>query len=308
MAMLAMQRRAWEQGTAAQALLELGETELAMLLARDAVVNQLKDGRLGLNEGNTAVTDPASSGEALLYTAKVSGEPELAAAAQRMLDYLLYRAPRTREGVLYHVAIENVVMSDATYMAPPFLAVAGYPEEAVRQIDGIWRILQDPKTGLLFHVWDDDRQVFTRAQTWGVGSGWSAAGVARVIKALPERMKTEKENLERKVRQLLEDALRFQREDGLFHDVIDDPSTFVETNAAQMFAYAMYRGVAGGWLEPAWAEKADRIREAVYPKVDEYGLVHGVCGAPHFNRSGTATEGQAFFLLMEAAEKDLRRG
>ncbi|RPH60982.1 MAG: hypothetical protein EHM81_05195 [Chloroflexi bacterium] len=31
-AMLAMQRRAWEQGVAAQALLESGETELAVLL------------------------------------------------------------------------------------------------------------------------------------------------------------------------------------------------------------------------------------------------------------------------------------
>jgi unsaturated rhamnogalacturonyl hydrolase len=46
-AMLTMQRRAWEQGVAAQALLELGETELTLLLAKDAVVNQCKDGRLG---------------------------------------------------------------------------------------------------------------------------------------------------------------------------------------------------------------------------------------------------------------------
>ncbi|MBK8475286.1 MAG: hypothetical protein IPL39_02995 [Opitutaceae bacterium] len=41
-AMLAMQRRAWEQGTAAQALLELGETDLVVLFAKDAVVNQLR--------------------------------------------------------------------------------------------------------------------------------------------------------------------------------------------------------------------------------------------------------------------------
>jgi len=35
-AMLAMQRRAWEQGTAAQALLEWGDTETVVLLAKDA--------------------------------------------------------------------------------------------------------------------------------------------------------------------------------------------------------------------------------------------------------------------------------
>ena len=44
----------------------------------------------------------------------------------------------------------------------------------------------------------------------------------------------------------------------------------------------------------------------VHAKVDGYGLVQGVCGAPSFNRSGTATEGQAFFLLMEAAHRELR--
>ena len=42
-AMLSMQRRAWEQGVASQALLELGENELVILLAKDAVVNQKKD-------------------------------------------------------------------------------------------------------------------------------------------------------------------------------------------------------------------------------------------------------------------------
>jgi len=36
-------------------------------------------------------------------------------------------------------------------------------------------------------------------------------------------------------------------------------------------------------------------------KVDAEGYVRGVCGSPTFDRPGTATEGQAFCLLMEAA-------
>jgi hypothetical protein len=46
------------------------------------------------------------------------------------------------------------------------------------------------------------------------------------------------------------------------------------------------------------------MRNAVHKKVDEYGLVQGVCGAPNFNSPGTATEGQAFFILMESAYRD----
>jgi unsaturated rhamnogalacturonyl hydrolase len=303
-AMLAMQRRAWEQGVAAQALLELGEQRLSALLAMDSVVNQLKDGRLGLNEGRSAVTDPASNGEPLLAAARLTGDKHLQQAAERMLDFLLYKAPRTRSGIIYHNYIENMIWVDAFYMAPPFLAVAGCLEEAVRQVEGYRAILRDPQKKLYYHIWDEDRQTFERKLFWGVGNGWAAAGMARVIRSLPASMSADKQRIAGYVRELLEAVLACPRPEGLFHDILDDPTSFIETNAAQMFSYSIYRGVAGGWLEPGYILHADAMREAVYTRVDEYGLVQGVCGAPNFNRSGTATEGQAFFLLMEAAYKD----
>lgn len=306
-AMLAMQRRAWEQGVAAQALLELGETELVILLAKDAVVNQLKDGRLGLNEGKAPVTDPAANGEPVLFAAQITGDEALKKAADRMLEFLLYKAPRTREGIIYHNHIENMIWVDSFYMAPPFLAVAGHPHEAVKQVVGYRRILFHPEKKLYYHIWDEDLRVYTRKLFWGVGNGWAAAGMTRVIRALPPTMQAEKDLIAGFVRELLEGCLNCQRGDGLFHDILDDPTTFVETNAAQMFSYAIYRGVRDGWLDSDYLRHADRMREAVYQKVDSFGLVQGVCGAPHFNRPGTATEGQAFFLLMEAAFRDMSK-
>ena len=83
--------------------------------------------------------------------------------------------------------------------------------------------------------------------------------MTRVIRALPATMKSDKEKIAGYVRELLDACLKFQRPDGLFHDVLDDPSTFVETNAGQMFAYAIYRGVEGGWLAPSYRAPADRI-------------------------------------------------
>lgn len=304
-AMLAMQRRAWEQGVAAQALLELGETDLVILLAKDAVVNQLKDGRLGLNEGKGPVTDPAANGEAVLFAARATGEAQLQGAAERMLEFLLYKAPKTREGIIYHNYIENMIWVDAFYMAPPFLAAAGHPAEAVKQVVGYRKILWDAEKKLYSHIWDEDRQAFERKLFWGVGNGWAAAGMARVIKALPEGMQTEKALIASFAREGIEGCLQYQRPDGLFHDILDDPNSFVETNCAQMLSYAIYRGVKAGWLEPAYLLAADKMRMGVYSKVDAFGLVQGVCGAPNFNRAGTATEGQAFFLLMEAAYRDL---
>jgi rhamnogalacturonyl hydrolase YesR len=306
-AMLAMQRRAWEQGVASQALLEMGETELTVLFAKDALVNQTKDGRLALNGDKGPVADPASNGEPVMFAAKVTGDEALDKAWKKMLDYLLYTAPKTRDGIIYHNYIENMIWVDAFYMAPPFIALAGHPEEAVKQVLGYRKRLWNSEKQMYYHIWDEDLQTYTRGLFWGVGNGWAAAGMARVIKALPDSMQKEKDMIAGFVKEVIDGCLKYQREDGLFHDIIDDPSTFVETNAAQMLTYSIYRGVKAGWLDKSYLKHADRMREAVYKKVDEFGLVQGVCGAPNFNRSGTATEGQTFFLLMETAYDDMNK-
>jgi hypothetical protein len=46
---------------------------------------------------------------------------------------------------------------------------------------------------------------------------------------------------------------------------------------------------------------AEHIRSAAVACVDRFGFVQNVCGAPTFDRPGMAPEGQAFFILMEAA-------
>jgi len=305
-AMLSMQRRAWEQGVAAQALLELGETDLVVLLAKDAVVNQKKDGRLGLNEGDRPVADPASNGEPVMFAAKVTGDRNLTLAAERMVDFILYKAPRTSDGIIYHNYIENMIWVDAFYMLPPFLAVSGHPEEAVKQVEGYRKILLNPEKRMYYHIWDQDRKAFERKLFWGVGNGWAAAGMTRVYMALPGSMKKEKEMIAGYIREVIDGCLKYIRNDGLFHNIIDDPSTFVETNTSQMLAYSIFRGVKGGWLDKSYLPYAYRMRKASHRKVDVFGLVQGVCGAPNFDRPGTAAEGQAFFLLQEAAYRDLQ--
>jgi rhamnogalacturonyl hydrolase YesR len=303
-AMLAMQRRVWEQGTAAQALLELGETDWVVLLAKDAVVNQLSDGRLGLNEGNTAVCDPAVNGEPVLFAAKVTGDPSLQKAAERMLDFLLQKAHRTGSGIIYHTLSENRIWVDGLYMMPPFLAAAGQHAEAMKQIAGFRKALRDPDTKLYSHIWDEDKQAFERKALWAGGNGWAMAGMTRVLRSLPASMAAERAQLVEWIRELVDASLAWRRASGLFHDVLNDPSTFEETNFAQMLAYTLYRGVAGGWMPRSYLPTAESLRAAAIGKVDAFGIVQGVCGAPFFNSSGTSTEGQAFYLLMEAARRD----
>jgi unsaturated rhamnogalacturonyl hydrolase len=304
-AMIGMQRFSWEQGVAAQAMIELDENDWVILMAKDAVVRQDKTGRLGMMSDTNGVTDPAANGEAVLYAAKATGDSSFQEAADKMLDWLLNKAPKTDNGTLYHITNQRQVWVDSFYMAPPFLAVAGHIEEAIKQIEGFRQLLWNPEAKLYSHMWDDDKNDFARKDFWGVGNGWVAAGLVRVLAELPESMAEEKTRLIGYLKEVINGCLVHQRKDGLFHDVLDDPSTFVETNTAQMLSYSIYRGVAAGWLDSSYLAHANKMREAAHQKVDQYGLVQGVCGAPFFDKSGTAPEGQAFFLLMEAAAKKI---
>ena len=306
-AMLSMQRAVWEQGVAMQAMLELGETELVILMAKDAVVRQSRDGRLAMLGEEFALSDACSPGEALLWAANKTGDPVLMKGFEHLLDYVLQSAPRNKDGIIYHFTNIPQVWSDSMYMLPPFLAIAGKYNEAIKQIDGAWSCLWNNDKKLLSHMWDCDKQSFARKDCWGVGNGWSAAGLTRVICSLPDSMQTEKKKLIGYTQDILEGCLTHMRGDGLFHNIVDDARSFIETNLSQMLAYTIYRGVKGEWIDKRYIEKADKMRAAANSKIDALGLVQGVCGSPEFDHPGTATEGQAFFIMMEVAYNELSR-
>lgn len=304
-AMLSMQRATWEQGVAMQSMLELGESDLVILMAKDAVLRQSLDGRLAMLGEEFALSDAASPGEAVLWAARKTGDPVLMNGFNKLLDYIMNKAPRTEEGIIYHFTNIPQIWSDINYMLPPFLAAAGKYDEAIKQLDGARSVLWNEDKKLLSHQWDCEKKEFVRKDCWGVGNGWSAAGLTRVIRGLPDSMQPEKMKLVRYLRDLIDGCLAHMRSDGLFHNIVDNPNSFVETNLAQMLSYSIYRGIKGGWIDKSYKEKADRMRAAAHSKVDELGLVQGVCGSPEFDHPGTATEGQAFFIMMEVAYNDL---
>ena len=305
LAMLSMQRATWEQGVAMQAMLESGEEELVILMAKDAVLRQSPDGRLAMLGEEFALSDACSPGEAVLWAAKKTGDETLMNGFNKLLDYIMNRAPRNKDGIIYHFTNIPQIWSDINYMLPPFLAVAGKYEEAVKQIEGTFSFLWNPDKKLLSHMWDCEKNEFARKDCWGVGNGWSAAGLTRVINLLPNSMQKEKNKLINYVKNIIDGCLAHIRKDGLFHNIVDDSNSFVETNLSQMLAYTIYRGIKSGWLDKNYKIHADKMRAAAHSKVDKLGLVQGVCGSPEFDHPGTATEGQAFFIMMETAYNDL---
>jgi len=305
LALLAMQRHSWEQGTAMQAFLEQGDMRTVVLMAKEAVSRKLADGRPANIGSPGAVTDPCSVGEALIAACGHTGDAELKLGLDGLLCWSLQKAPRNGAGVVFHVDGSQQIWSDSTFMLPPFLAAAGFHDAALANLYGYWDVLFDEKARLMSHIWDDGAKSFVREAHWGGGNGWTIAAIARVYDLLPEARADDRAKLARMGKTLIDGLLAHVRGDFLFHDVPDDGGTFVETNLSQMLAYAMYRALRSGWLDAAFLETAEKLYGAATAKIDGYGLVRDCCGAPFFDRPGVSPEGQAFFLLMDAARSKL---
>jgi unsaturated rhamnogalacturonyl hydrolase len=299
-AALALQRRDWEQGILAQALLQSGQRERLIQVTRAAMVQQTPDGRMGVVVSG-GPTDPAMGGAAYAQAARWTSDPAMHQAVDRMLEWILHKAPRNADGVLYHTFEGPQMWSDGINGAPPFLAAMGHYDEGMKQIEGYRKLLFNPEKKLMAHIWDDGKRQFADPTFWGGGNGWTAAGLACVIRSLPANRKDDRNHLVAFARQVIDGCLAHQRADGLFHNVIDQPDTFVETNLAQMLAFAVYQGISDRWLPSSYRVPADKMRSAARSKMDPYGFIQGACSAPDFDRPGISTEAQSFCILMESA-------
>jgi unsaturated rhamnogalacturonyl hydrolase len=308
MAMLSMQKQNWEHGIASQAFVENGDEEMMILMAREAVIRQGGDGRLAVLGTANGINDSATPLEAVLRTAEILDDQGMRDAAGRMLTYLFEEAPRTEEGYIHHSYHGPELWADSIYMAPPFVAFAGYPEEAFRQAMGIIRQLWIEEESLFAYRWNAGSRQLTHPDPWGLANAHAIAGLTSLMGYLPDTMMQERENLKKYARDHIEGCLKYLREDYLFHNIINDPSTFVETSLAMRIADSVFKGTEAGWLDSRYLETAANIRRAVHGRVDDFGYVTGVPGPPDYGRPGRSSEGQAFFLMMEASFDRLGEG
>jgi hypothetical protein len=63
--------------------------------------------------------------------------------------------------------------------------------------------------------------------------------------------------------------------------------------------------IAAGYIDSKYIAEAEKMRKAANEHVDNPGYAQDVCGVPNFDRPYVAPEGQAFYLLMETAAKNL---
>ena len=167
-------------------------------------------------------------------------------------------------------------MSDSVFMAIPLVVQAGkltgerkYFDLAARHFAFMQKlVLRDD--GLYRH------SPLTEA-AWGRGNAFPALGLALTLSDFPKdhpaysRMMAE-------FQQHMFRLAKFQDEDGMWREVIDQPGSYQETSATAMIGMAMERGIRRGWLDPAtYQPRVDRAWRAVLARVGNAGQLVDVC-------------------------------
>lgn len=112
---------------------------------------------------------------------------------------------------------------------------------------------------------------------WGRGNGWMAAGMTELLRALPPD-NPHRPRIMAGYKTMMESLLKYQAEDGMWRQIVDDPESWPETSSTGMFTFAMITGVKNGWLDASsYGPAARRGWLALLQYLNENGEIRDVC-------------------------------
>ncbi len=220
------------------------------------------------------------------YVGEYLQEEKYLAPCREAAKWIMERLPRTEEGGFQHITSDSLndqeLWDDTLFMTVLFLANMGriegepaYIEEATHQFLLHAKYLSDPETGLWYHGWCfHGRHNFARA-FWGRGNCWITIAIPEFLQ-MPEVDAAVREKLRQILLQQVESLVKYQNENGMWHTLIDDPTSYVEASATCGFAYGILSAVRTGLLDKSYAEAAYKALTPVLGYIDEHGVVNQV--------------------------------
>ncbi|EJZ18883.1 glycoside hydrolase family 88 protein, partial [Rhizobium sp. Pop5] len=213
--------------------------------------------------------------------------PDFRALVEDWADWLVKELPKTEDGGFQHVVKERLndgeLWDDTLFMAGLFLAQAGvlcgrndWIDEAVYQFVIHTRYLSDPVSGLWYHGWTfNGRHNFANA-FWARGNAWITVAIPELFDLVPTLAEKDRRFLSNVLVSQVRSLKKYQRPDGMFTTLLDDPSSPLETSATAGIAYGILRAIDAGILDESDKVYAERALAAVLAEIDEEGVVHGV--------------------------------
>lgn len=146
---------------------------------------------------------------------------------------------------------------------------AKYLDRAALEMVAYLDKLQQPN-GLFYH--SPDAPFF-----WGRGNGWVAAGMAELLRSLPEN-DSRYPRILAAYRKMMSTLLKYQAKDGMWRQLIDHQEAWDESSSTAMFTFAMITGVKNHWLKHnGYASAARRGWLALVANLDSNGDLKNVC-------------------------------
>lgn len=218
--------------------------------------------------------DHVTPGTAMLLLYRVTGNEKY----RKMVELLrsqLKTHPRTNEGGFWHKKIYPYQMwLDGLYMGEPFYAEYSsvFGEDNWNDIANqfVWmeKHSRDPKTGLLYHGWDESKQqkwankdTGRSPHVWGRAMGWYAMGLVDTLEHFPAGHPRRAEIIAILNREAAAIAKYQDAKSGVWWDIIDlggREKNYLESSASAMFVYALMRGVREGYLPEKYLKTATR--------------------------------------------------
>ncbi len=217
--------------------------------------------------------DHLNNGKVLFLLYNVTGKQKYKKAIENIRSQL-DEHPRTKEGSFWHKKIYPwQVWLDGLYMGQPFYAefAEHYGQDSVfddiaRQFLLIERHTRDPKTGLLYHGWDESReQRWANPQTgcsphfWGRALGWYGMAMVDALDYFPDNHPG-RDSITAVLHRFAEAVVKVQEKStGLWYDIVDMPAApknYREASASCMLVYTLAKGVRKGYLPASFLAPA----------------------------------------------------
>lgn len=243
--------------------------------------------------------DQINPGRALFPMYRSTGEDRYKRALYLLREQLRTH-PRTSDGGFWHKKIyPRQMWLDGIYMASPFYAEFGKTfgepaafDDVAHQISLIEKHTRDPKTGLLYHGWDESKRqrwadpaTGHSPQFWGRAMGWYAMALVDVLDCLPAEHKRREEILDIFKRMMNALVAVQDQPTGLWYQVLDQGAragNYLEASASCMFVYALAKGVRCHYLPTYLLDSARKGYLGILGnliEIDTRGLVNlnGIC-------------------------------
>lgn len=205
--------------------------------------------------------------------------------AEYMLELLsnsiLHNIPRFSDETFNR---RKTMWTDDMYMSLPFLVRLGvikgekkYFDEIITQVRGFKERLYMEDQHIFSHIFFVEEDKANRVP-WGRGNGWVLLALSEVLLLMPETYEGYDEILAL-YRDFAKGILSFRdREKGFWHQVINNPESYMETSGSAMFITALSRGVRKGWIENMYFKDILEAWNGLCKNcIDSDGNVYGVC-------------------------------